>query len=91
MSLEAYDYIIVFYDMNIKYKMSKNLCWNSETVVLFNKQTLLLEYILFAMNVLLEYLNNEILYRYCDMKIFITVIEYTVAALDNSSDGTPTK
>ena len=71
--------------------MSKNLRWNSETVVLFNKQTVLLEYILFAMNIPLEYLNNEILYRYRDMKIFITIIEYTVAALDNSSDGAPTK
>ena len=29
-------------------------------MALFNKQTVLLEYILFAMNVLLEYLKNPI-------------------------------
>ena len=46
--------------MTIKCKMSENLLGKSETVVLFNKQTVLLGYILFAMNVLLEYFNIEI-------------------------------
>ena len=40
-------------------------------MVLFNKQTVLLEYILLAMNVLLEYL--KILYPYRDIKIYINV------------------
>ena len=54
MSWEAYDNMIVCYDMNINYRMSENLLGNSETVELYNKQTVLLEYILFAMNNLLE-------------------------------------
>ena len=37
MSWEAYDNIIVCYDMIIKYKMSENLLGKSETVVSFNK------------------------------------------------------
>ena len=41
--------------MIIKCKMSEKLL---EKSVLFNKQTVLLGYILFVMNVLLEYFNN---------------------------------
>ena len=46
--------------MIIKCKISKNLLGKSETVVLLNKLTVLLEYILFAMNVLLQYFNIDI-------------------------------
>ena len=45
MSWEAYDYIIVCYDMIIKCKMSENLLGKSEAVVSSNKQTVLLKYI----------------------------------------------
>ena len=45
MSWEAYNYIIVCYNMIIKCEISKNLLGKSETVVSFNKQTILLEYI----------------------------------------------
>ena len=58
MSQEAYDYATACYNMIIKCKISKNLLGKSETV-LFNKLTVLLEYILFAMNVLLEYFNID--------------------------------
>ena len=60
MSWEAYDNIIVCYDMIIKCKMSKNLFGKSETVVLFYEQIVLLEYISFVMNVLLEYFNIDL-------------------------------
>ena len=56
MSWEAYDYIIVCYNMIIKCKISKKLLGKSETMVLFNKYCL----ILFTMNVLLEYFNIDI-------------------------------
>ena len=45
MPWEVYDNIIVCYDMIIKCKMSENLLGKSETLVLFNKQTVLLEYV----------------------------------------------
>ena len=60
MSWEAYDNIIVCYDMIIKCKMSENLLEKSETVVLFYEQIVSLEYISFAMNVLLEYFNIDL-------------------------------
>ena len=50
-------------------------------MVLYNKQIVFQEYIIFAMHVLLEYCNidtyKKILYWYRDMKIFVNVIEYT--------------
>ena len=60
MSWEAYDNIIVCYDMNIKCKMSKNLLRNRETVVLFNKQIVLFKHILFSMNASVEYFNIDV-------------------------------
>ena len=75
MSWEAYHNIIVCYDMNIKYKMSKNKLKN-----IINRLYVFQEYIIFVMHVLLEYLNintcKKILYWYRDVKIFVNVIEY---------------
>ena len=44
MSWEAYDNIIVCYEMIIKCKMSENLLGKSEIVVLMYEQIVLLEY-----------------------------------------------
>ena len=75
MSWEAYDNIIVCYEMIIKCKMSENLLGKSKTVVLFYEQIVLLEYISFAMNVLLGYFNIDIkiFISVCDIKNYIDV------------------
>ena len=69
MSWEAYDNIIVCYEMIIKCKMSENLLGKSEIVVLIYEQIILLEYISFAMNVLLEYFYIDIRYFYIGIVI----------------------
>ena len=56
----SWEDIIICYDMIIKRKISENLLGKSEAVVFINKQTVLLEYITFFMNVLLKYFNIDI-------------------------------
>ena len=56
-------------NMIIKCKISKYLLGKSETVILFNKQTVLLEYISFATNILLEYFNIDVRNFYIGISI----------------------
>ena len=74
--LQSQSYIIICYDMIIKHKGSENLLGKSETVVVFNKQTVLLEYISFLMNVLLKCFNIDIRKFQChDIINYIDVID----------------
>ena len=57
MSWEAYDNIIVCYEMIIKCKMSENLLGKSEIVVLMYEQIVLLEY-------------NYFIFDECSIRVF---------------------
>ena len=78
--------------MIIKCKIGKNLLGKSKTVISFNKQTVLLEYILLAMNVLLEYFNIDIRNFYIGMVIrkiisILSINQYIMAALVATQNG----